>query len=71
MTRKPDAVEAIARRLVDIGQWQRFTLDVDKIEVSTLGGAPTFIASGMVDVIVRLHVSPSLIPSDFITQEPK
>lgn len=71
MTPKPDALEAIARRLVDIGQWQRYHIDVEKLERTTFGGQATFVATGFVEVSVRLHVPPDLIPADLITQEPK
>ena len=68
MTR-PEALEAVVRRLIDLGQWQRYTLVVEKLDVSALAGDRTFYATGMVDVTVRLHVPPSLIPSDLVTPE--
>lgn len=65
-----DAMEAIAREFLSIGQWQRYAVEVDKLEMTSFGGKPSFIATGFMDVTVRLWVPPDAVPSELVNPPP-
>ena len=62
-----EPLEKLLREFLTTGEWQTFTVDVAKIDVTTLGGSPAFMPTGFVDITVRLWVSPSTIPAEIVT----
>ena len=61
-----EPLERLLREFLTTGEWQRFTVDVDKLDVTNLGGGPAFMPTGFCDITVRLWVPPSTIPAEIV-----